>query len=72
MWILPNGHVLHHYRELPVEGVPTKEVAPVEWLATEGAMLPDPKGMANPVPRDANYPILIIVGRVRDRGLRVP
>ena len=51
-----------------VEGVPTEEVAPVEWLATEGAMLPDPKGMANPVPRDADYPIPIVVGRVRYPG----
>ena len=31
-------------------------------------MLPDPKGMANPVPRDANYPIPIVVGRVRYPG----
>ena len=31
-------------------------------------MLPDPKGMANPVPRGANYPIPTVVGRVRYRG----
>ena len=31
-------------------------------------MLPDPKGMANPVPRDADYPIPTVVGRVRYRG----
>ena len=31
-------------------------------------MLPDPKGMANPVPRDANYPIPTLAGRVRYRG----
>ena len=31
-------------------------------------MLPDPKGMANPVPWDADYPIPTVVGRVRYRG----
>ena len=31
-------------------------------------MLPDPKGMANPVSRDADYPILTVVGRVRYWG----
>ena len=31
-------------------------------------MLPDPKGMANPVPRDADYPIPTVVSRVRYWG----
>ena len=35
-------------------------------------MLPDPKGMANPVPRDADYPIPTVVGRVRYRGYGCP
>ena len=30
-------------------------------------MLPDLKGMANPVLRDADYPIPTVVGRVRYR-----
>ena len=34
------------------------------------AMLPDLKGMANPVPRDADYPIPTVAGRVRYRGYR--
>ena len=33
-----------------------------------GAMLLDPKGMANLVPRDADYPIPTIVDRVRYWG----
>ena len=36
------------------------------------AMLPDPKGMVNPVPRAANYPIPTVVGRVRYRGYGSP
>ena len=55
-----------------VEGVPTEEVAPVEWLGAKGVMLPDPKGTVNPVPRDADYPIPTIVGRVRYRGYGCP
>ena len=31
-------------------------------------MLPDPKGMVNSVPRDTDYPIPAVVGRVRYRG----
>ena len=31
-------------------------------------MLPDPKGMVNPVPRGANYPIPTVVSRVRYQG----
>ena len=32
-----------------------------------GVMLPDPKGMVNPVLRDTDCPIPIVVGRVRHR-----
>ena len=35
-------------------------------------MLPDPKGMVNLVPRDADYPIPTVVGRVRYRGYGCP
>ena len=35
-------------------------------------MLPDPKGMVNPVPRDADYPIPTVVGRGKLPGVRVP
>ena len=35
-------------------------------------MLPDLKGMVNPVPRDANYPIPIVVSRVRYRRYGCP
>ena len=66
----------------PVEGVPTEgrlSVAPGRRcpyrggrpgrvVSYRGAMLPDPKGMANPVPRDADYPIPTVVGRVRYWG----
>ena len=37
-----------------------------------GAMLLDPKGMANPVPRDANYLVPTVVGRVRYWGYGCP
>ena len=35
-------------------------------------MLRDLKGMVNPVPRDADYPILTVVGRVRYRVYGCP
>ena len=35
-------------------------------------MLPDPKGMVNPVWRGANYPSPTVVGRVRYRGYGCP
>ena len=41
-------------------------------VSYNGAMLPDPKGMVNPVPRDADSPIPAVVGRVRYRGYGCP
>ena len=35
-------------------------------------MLPVPKGMVNPVPMDAYYPIPTVVGRVRYQGYGCP